>query len=110
MVAVVVVTHVFRGKLASHFPRALVTGAVYFGAAFCAAARRGKLALHNCLPSPRGSERRSWLAEGLLSILLKTTVPCVLGGVAVVRAVGELTNQDSLLFYGAAWVAQLSQR
>ena len=75
-----------------------------------AAARRGKLAWHNGRPSPRGGERRSWVAEGLLSILRKPTVPCVLGGVAVVRAVGELTNQDSLLFYGAAWVAQLSQR
>ena len=46
---------------------------------------------------------------GVLSMLPKPTVPCVLGGVVAVRIAGELTAQDTLLFWGAAFVAQLSQ-
>jgi len=44
-----------------------------------------------------------------LSMLPKPTVPAVLGGALIARPLGELTSQDALLFYGAAFVAQSSQ-
>lgn len=45
----------------------------------------------------------------VLGSLPKPTVPAVMGGALVVRAFGELTAQDALLFFGAAFVAQISQ-
>lgn len=45
----------------------------------------------------------------VLGALPKPTVPAVLGGIFVVRAVGVLTSQEPLLFLGAAFAAQVSQ-
>lgn len=45
----------------------------------------------------------------VLGMLRKPTVPCVLAGLVVARMVGEVTDQPWLLFYGQAFVAQLSQ-
>ena len=39
----------------------------------------------------------------------KPTVPSVLAGVFMVRVLGELTAQDTLLFFGQGFMAQLSQ-
>jgi len=57
----------------------------------------------------------SQINVGLLALMAgagmlpKPTIPCVVAGVLAVRVVGELTGQDALLFYGAAFAAQLSQ-
>ena len=63
----------------------------------------------------------AWAAEaqianaGLLAVMLsigllpKPVIPMVGAGVVLVRTVAALTSQDALLFYGAAFVAQLSQ-
>jgi len=44
-----------------------------------------------------------------LGSLSKPTVPAVVGGALLARPLGELTGQDWLLFYGAAFAAQVSQ-
>ena len=44
-----------------------------------------------------------------LAMLPKPVIPCVFGGMLLTRVLGELTQQDMLLFFGAAFVAQLSQ-
>ena len=45
----------------------------------------------------------------VLAMLPKPTVPTVLGGMLCARALGELSSNNALLFYGQAFVAQLSQ-
>ena len=49
------------------------------------------------------------LLMGLLAFLPKPVVPCVFGGVLVARPLADLTGQEVLLFYGQAFLAQLSQ-
>merc|ERR1712086_156771 len=45
----------------------------------------------------------------MMGLLPKPVVPSVLAGAIFVRIAGELTAQDPLLYYGAAFVAQASQ-
>jgi len=75
------------------------------GAKFAATTWRGAWATEN----PCTTNLVLVFMMGLLGALPKPTIPCVVGGVAVVRALGELTRQDALTFYGAAFLAQLSQ-
>ena len=60
-----------------------------------------------------GSEAQANVAVlivmAILGALPKPTKPCVVGGMLLARALGELTSQDALIFYGNAFVAQLSQ-
>lgn len=60
-----------------------------------------------------GSEAKANVAVlvvmAILGALPKPTKPCVVGGMLLARALGELTSQDALIFYGNAFVAQLSQ-
>lgn len=109
-VAVLTLTQAFRGKRLKHQLQSMATTAGYFGIAFTAsrgaAHWRGTFADDS---STRLINIALFVLMSVLGMLPKPTVPCVFGGVLAVRIAGELTTQDALLFWGAAWVAQLSQ-
>ena len=97
-----------RGTATSRLARNLGRTLVYFGIAV--AARGAGSRWHG--------QFSAWapvvnacllLLMSLLAMLPKPVVPCVLGGVIVVRVLAELTAQNLLLLYSNAFLAQLSQ-
>jgi hypothetical protein len=112
-VSVLTLSYLSRGQLRK-LARGLGIVLAYFGLALILkeGAKFGATALRGrawATENPSTTNLVLVFMMGLLGALPKPTIPCVVGGVAVVRALGELTRQDALTFYGAAFLAQLSQ-
>lgn len=109
-VAVLLATYSLRGKRVAHLLSGLALTSSYFGLAFGASAAasrwRGTFA-------GEGYDRKLNAALVVLMLLIgmlpKPMIPATVAGVLLVRIVGELTHQDILLYWGIAFLAQLSQ-